>query len=357
MKKKVAVIVPNLSGSGGDRIAMSQAKMFHSNGNDVVLFLLEDVQLLIHNFEFPVVSLTKQKNKFKLFGRLGYKLYAKILKSKMEEFGDFDLVISNLPRADRVVKELNHNNKYFVIHTSYKVELEKFSTIRASKKLKLYRYLYDDENIITITNAMNKDFTYLNITPKSIKTIYNPFNFENIQSKGNELIEYNFDYIICASVFRPEKRYDVLLDAFMDIKNQHIKLLLLVNSNQELMKMITERGLSNRVIIAGYQGNPYKYINNAKLLLLTSDREGLPTVVIESLILNTPVISTDCPTGPQEILVDELSKWLVPMNNSKELATKIDELLSSSITINPTLLDKFKQKFVYQDFKKLLRNE
>ncbi len=102
-----------------------------------------------------------------------------------------------------------------------------------------------------------------------------------------------------------------MLDAFKLVRSD-VKLLILAKYNTKLKDMIRERGLDDKVVILGFQQNPYKYIKNAKLLVLSSDREGLPTVVIESLILKTPVVSTDCPTGPREILIDDLSKWLVP---------------------------------------------
>lgn len=358
MNKRIGIVVSNLAGSGGEKIALMQAKMFYENGHDVVLFLLEDLKIYNTNdIKFPIISLTKKKNKFKIFGKLGYKIYAKILERKMKEFGKFDLIISNLPRADRTVKELNHPNKYFIIHMSYKAELEKFSKRRASKKLKLYKYLYNDENIITITDAMQEDFKYFDINTKIMQTIYNPFDFNAIKNKGDEAIEYKFEYIIAPSAFRLQKRYDVLLDAFKLLDDKEIKLLILSKDNDELNQMIRERDLDNRVVVAGFKQNPYKYIHHANLLVLSSDREGLPTVVIESLILNTPVVSTDCPTGPKEIMTDELSRWLVPMDKPQNLAKKIDEALSSNIIIDERILDKFNQKYVYQEFKKILEDK
>lgn len=133
MKKNIAIVVPNLAGSGGEKIAIIQAKMFYENGYNVVLFLLEDLKVYeIDKFEFPIISLTNKKDKYKLFGKFGYKIYAKILEKKMKDHGSFDLVISNLPRADRTVKELRHHNKYFVIHMSYKAEIEKFFTKKST---------------------------------------------------------------------------------------------------------------------------------------------------------------------------------------------------------------------------------
>ncbi len=274
----------------------------------------------------------------------------------MKQLGEFDIVFSNLPRADRVVKLLNHSNKYFVIHTSYRTEIDKFKLFRAKNKLKLYREIYHNENIITISKEMIEDFNELGINYKSAKTIYNPFYIEEIREKGNEPVELNYEYIISSSAFRAGKRYDVMLDAFKMVKKD-IKLLILAKSNPKLEEMIRERGLKNRVVIMGFQQNPYKYIKNAKLLVLSSDREGLPTVVIESLILHTPVVSTDCPTGPREILTGELAHWLVPTDNPHALAAKIDEALESDIYIKNESIEKFDKETIYYEYKTLWEKE
>lgn len=352
--KNIAIVVPNLAGSGGEKIALVQAKMFYENGYNVVLFLLEDLKTYdISELNFSVEYLSKFKNQYKIFGKLGYKFYAFLLKSKMKKYGNFDLILSNLPRADRVVKELKHCNKVFVIHMSYKAELEKFSNRVASKKLKLYKYLYENEKLITVSKAIIEDLDNLKIKYKNVMTIYNPFYFEEIIKKGNEQVEYNFDYIISPSAYRLQKRYDVMLDAFKLLENKMIKLLILSKENQKLTSMIEERGLEERVLVIGFKQNPYKYINNAKLLILSSDREGLPTVVIESLILSTPVVSTDCPTGPKEIMINELSKWLVPVNNPNELAKKIDEALISNIKIDKIDLSRFNQEKIFIEYESL----
>jgi glycosyltransferase involved in cell wall biosynthesis len=296
--------------------------------------------------------LTKKKDTYKFLGKVGDYIYAKILQSKMKDYGKFDIVISNLPRADRVVKLLNHPNKYFVIHMSYKAEIDKFKALRAKKKLKLYQYLYGNEQLITITEAMNQDLYDLDIKYKSVQTIYNPFDFDEIRYKAKESIDIDYDYIISPSAFREQKRYDVLLDAFTKI-NSDIRLLILAKSHPKLIKMIEQRGLKDRVEILGFQQNPYKYIKNAKLLVLSSDREGLPTVLIESLIIGTPVVSTNCPTGPSEILTDDLAKWLVPIENANILSDTIDKALYSYSEIEDKNIEKFNKDRVYKQFLQL----
>ena len=352
--KKVAIVVTNLASSGAEKIALTQAKLFRKYGHEVVLFLVDNIKKYdTSDCDFKIETLSQGKNTYKVLGKVGDKIYAEILKTKMNEYGGFDLVISNLPRADRVVKLLDHPNKYFVIHTSYKTELEKFAHKRSSKKSKLYRYLYEGENVITVSKEIVSDLDKLQIRYKKAMTIYNPFSFEEIRSKGEEAIDLDFDYIISPTAFRKEKRYDVMLDAFKQVKHP-VKLLILANPDPKLEAMIRERGLEERVVMLGFQQNPYKYIKRAKLLVLSSEREGLPTVMIESLILGTPVVATNCPTGPSEILTGELSHWLVPVNDPAALAQKIDEALETDIRIDERMLEKFNKHTVYEQLQSLI---
>jgi len=353
--KNIAIVVTDLGGNGAEKSVLNRAKILFENGHNVVLFLIENVKIYdVDNYKFPIIALTKRRDTFKFLGKIGDYIYAKILESKMKQFEKFDIIFSHLPRADRVVKLIKHPNKYFVIHMSYKAELEKFSERRAAKKLKLYRYLYEGEKIITVSKAMIKDFDELDIRYKFAEVIYNPFDIDEIRQKGNDPIELDYDYIISSSAFKKQKRYDVLLDAFKLIKH-NIKLVILATPHPKLISMIKERGLEKKVIILGFQQNPYKYIKNAKLLVLASDREGLPRVVVESLSLGTPVVSTDCPTGPAEVLVDKLSRWLVLMDNPKLLAQKIDEALDENIKIEDHIVEKFGKQNIYKKLEQLLK--
>lgn len=355
MKKNIAIVITDLKGSGAQKSVLNRAKILEKNGHNIYMFLIEDSKSYdVSEFNFPIISLTKYRNTFKVFGKIGDYIYMKILEREMKKTKvSFDIVFSHLPRADRVVKLLKHNNKYFTIHMSLKAELERFSKKRATKKLKLYRFLYKNEKLITVSEAMIEDFKDLKIDYKEVKTIYNPFDFEEIRNKGKEDIELNYKYIISPAAFKKQKRHDVLLDAFNLIKHD-IKLLLLVKSEPKIIKMIKERGLEDKVIILGFKQNPYKYIKNAELLVLSSDREGLPRVVVESLVLDTPVVSTDCPTGPSEVLVEDLEKWLVPMENPEEMAKKIDLALESNIIIKEEYINKFKKETVYKELEKLV---
>ena len=105
-------------------------------------------------------------------------------------------------------------------------------------------------------------------------------------------------------------------------------LLLLTKPDPDLIDMITTRNLQNKVRIVGFQENPYPWIEQAQLLVLCSDHEGLPNVLLEALACNTPVISTDCPSGPAEILRD-MPECLVPCGDTHALANAITRSLQS----------------------------
>jgi glycosyltransferase involved in cell wall biosynthesis len=76
-------------------------------------------------------------------------------------------------------------------------------------------------------------------------------------------------------------------------------------------------------------------------------------VIVESLIVGRPVVSTDCPTGPNEILINNLSKWLVPIRDPKALAEKIDLALDTQITMDEKDLNRFNKEQIYKDFELL----
>ena len=113
------------------------------------------------------------------------------------------------------------------------------------------------------------------------------------------------------------------------VGSEHL-LVLLSAPEPQLQAMIDSRGLADRVFIAGFRLNPYPWIAEADLLVLCSDHEGLPNVLIEALACGTPVVSTDCPSGPREILA-AFPQCLVPCGDVAALAQAISDKLASPI--------------------------
>lgn len=181
--------------------------------------------------------------------------------------------------------------------------------------------------------------------------IYNPFDIEKIKNLSQDLSEIleekrellRDNYII--SVGRLDnysKDYYTLLKGFKGAKEKRLteKLYILGEGEErELIKSwIDELSLKNDVILLGKYRNPYPWIKNAKLFLHSSRFEGLPTVLIESLICGVPIISSDCPTGPSEILKRGEIGILYNVGDAKKLEEEIVEVLT-----NKSIYEKYKK--------------
>ena len=359
--KRVGLIITNLAGSGAEKIVLQMARMFKSKDVDVHIFLLENVIRYDNINDLNIHLLSGKRYIYKALKIFGDKLLASKLKKIVEEIESdgikFDLFLSNSPSADRVMYVSQFSNTRYIIHNSYAFEIKEFREMgkvrRAEKKLKLYRRIYKGGDLITVSEGAKKDFQLLDIDYRSCQTIYNPFNFEDIRQLGSEESDLpEQPYLLSASAFRFVKRHDILLEAYAKLKDPP-PLKLLCPSNPDLVKLIKKFGLEEKVEIIGFKTNPYPYIKNAKILLLSSEREGLPTVLIEALILGTPVVSTDCVSGPSEILTGELSKYLAKVNDSDDLNKKITLAIEYYPEIKEFHIEKFSMDTIYEKYDSL----
>lgn len=210
---------------------------------------------------------------------------------------------------------------------------------RLGDRLKKYNTL------VTICDDMKEktEKLYPFLKDKLVR-IYNPFDIEKIQDQSKDLSEITEEkrvllkeeYII--SVGRLDnysKDYYTLLKGFKGAKERGLTEKLYILGEGEERKLIEswidELNLKNDVILLGKYRNPYPWIKNAKLFVHSSRFEGLPTVLIEALICGVPVISSDCPTGPSEILKKGTIGLLYDVGDSETLKKQILELLKNSI--------------------------
>ncbi|RLA57391.1 MAG: hypothetical protein DRQ78_13565 [Epsilonproteobacteria bacterium] len=360
---RIGLVIRNLVGGGAEKVVLHLAKMFQKRGIDVHIFLLED-HICYDVDGLTIHTLSKKRKKYKLFKSKGEKDLAKLLEKtvqKVEEDGvKFDVLLSNLPATDRIVSRVNlKNNIYYIIHTAYSLEINEFKKrgqfLRAIRRRRLYKRLYKDENLICVSEGICIDLGNIGIKPHSCKVIYNPFDIYMIQKEGEKSPKDlpNENYMVHVGAYRQEKRHDILLEAYSKLINPP-KLKLFCDYYEDLEKLIDKFALEEKVEIFGFRKNPYPYIKHAKLLILSSEREGLGNVLIEALILGTPIVSTDCISGPSEILVDELSKYLAKVNDSDELVKKIQLALDNYPCIDNSFVEKFKEGTIYNEYCTLL---
>jgi glycosyltransferase involved in cell wall biosynthesis len=137
--------------------------------------------------------------------------------------------------------------------------------------------------------------------------------------------------ILSVGSFKPAKNRELLLRAFARIQLADARLMLVGQGEAEsdLRTLARALGVKDRVIFAGFRHDPTPFYMTADLFVLSSDREGFGNVIVEALAAGTPVVSTNCPSGPAEILGDGRWGRLVPTGDVHALAAAMQEALSA----------------------------
>lgn len=137
-------------------------------------------------------------------------------------------------------------------------------------------------------------------------------------------------FLVSAGRLTPSKDFPNLLQAMARLRRHRNIALLILGEGPErpaLEALVGELGLERDVWLAGFQSNPYRFFSRAAVFVLPSRREGLPTVLIEAMACGCPIVSTDSPHGPREILADGRFGHLVPTGDPEALAHAIDRML------------------------------
>jgi glycosyltransferase involved in cell wall biosynthesis len=270
----------------------------------------------------------------------------------------FDLIISTLPFADEVVRAASLPRVCYRIANNLSAEIDAISSpLKAFRRKRRYRRLYEGQRLIAVSEGVAQDLRErIGVRRATIATIYNPFDLGAIRRAARETPPDlpHGPYLLHVGRFQPQKRHDLLLDAFKMAGLPH-RLVLLTAPSRELNKLIESRGLAECVTVAGFRENPFPWYANAAACVLSSDREGMPNALIESLICGTPVVSTDCPSGPREVLTGDLSRWLVPRGDAAALAEKMRELVKERPAIDPATLQRFSKERALAAIEELAR--
>ncbi|MEC4984717.1 MAG: glycosyltransferase [Oscillatoria sp. PMC 1068.18] len=199
--------------------------------------------------------------------------------------------------------------------------------------------------IVAVSAGMARGLeNYLQLKLGSVQVIYNPVVDENLFEKAKAelahpwLVKNQPPVILGIGRLVAEKDFSTLIRAFAELKKQansespgKARLIILGEGNlrKQLETEIKELELEEEVSLPGYVENPYAYLSKAAVFVLSSKFEGLPTVLIEAIACGSPVISTDCPHGPREILADGKYGQLVPVGDLSALATAMHSALLS----------------------------
>ena len=142
--------------------------------------------------------------------------------------------------------------------------------------------------------------------------------------------------IVTVGSFKKQKNHKLLLEAFSQINLPDARLMFVGDGEgrESLISFARQLGISDKIIIAGFQFDPTPFYKTADLFVLSSDYEGFGNVIVESLSCGTPVVSTDCPSGPAEILDNGRFGILVPVRDVDSLSNAIRLQLETKVNRN-----------------------
>jgi glycosyltransferase involved in cell wall biosynthesis len=224
---------------------------------------------------------------------------------------------------------------------------------------KLMKLLYPlADRVVAVSNGVKTDLVAsLKLNSDSIKVIYNPVGYTELLERSEEQVSHKWfekvdnekePVILAVGRFSPEKDYETLLRAFAKVCQKRAARLIILGEGptKEATRLLAqELKIEDFVDFPGFISNPFPYMKKANVFVLSSNQEGMPNSLLQATILGTQIVSTDCKSGPAEILENGKYGILVPVGDSERLAEailkKFDEPKND---VEQTLIEKYDSK-------------
>lgn len=341
MKKKIMFIIISLVGGGAERVLVDIINRLDAKKYAIYLVLFEKKGLYLSSIpDYVKIYDLKKKNRFSIF-RLIFKSAKLLKKIKPDSVFSF-MVFPNLIAILAKLISRYRCNLLISIHNHLSSELL-YERYKGIKKF-LYKNTFKYSNCIIVPSegVKNDLIKSFNMCQDKIEIIYNPINLDRITRKKNESFKEKSKfgkYILAVGRLTRQKGYPFLLKAYSFIsKNIDEKLVILGEGEDEtkLKQIAKDLGIHEEIILPGFQKNPYKFMKSASIFVLSSLWEGFAIVIAEAMACDVPVISTDCPSGPGDIITNGKNGLLVPMADEKVLAEAMLSLIKN---------EKLKKKF------------
>ena len=323
-QKRLIIFMPSMDGGGVEKNLVIVSNFLSKHIKNLILITFDDGFNKKLSKKIKIINFKKKSNKkftkyFKYFICLLF-LSKEVLKNRHTSVISFQaniytIILSAILRFDLIIRSNASPSgwtKSFIKNSLFKI------FFRLPKSIIV--------NSFDFKREIDKKF--------SIKSslIYNPLNKNEILLKSKEKINLKLFRkkkslkLINISRFTDQKDHMTLLKAFKKIhKDIDVELLIVgygVNRNK-IVNFVNNNNLVHKVKVLGFQENPYKFIKKSDVFILTSRFEGLPNVLLESLVLKKFIISSDCPTGPREILENGKFGFLFKTQNYKKLSELI----------------------------------
>jgi glycosyltransferase involved in cell wall biosynthesis len=225
------------------------------------------------------------------------------------------------------------------IHSFVTVYLgrELFASLKQTLVFILYRRAY---RVIAVSNGIVPDLKEnYRIPLQKIRVVYNGIAIDKIDALASIQPDALFfdgitPVVLSCGRLAEMKNFPLLINAFaMLLKKIPARLVIMGagKQRQSLEKLVSELGIASHVFFTGYMENPFQYMKKSDIFVLSSLYEPFGLVLVEAMVCGTPVISTDCPSGPGEIIEHGVNGLLVPPNDPQALADAMKKVLTSPL--------------------------
>lgn len=345
--KNIIIFHQNMIFGGVEKVTINLLKNLNRYDFKIKLVLISLEGELLKDIpkDIEVISLlseNKIKSKNKVLKILRKTLEIILIKHKLKKIIKTEDIILNMNLRNLrlnigLAKYKNKKIGWFhsTINSDIQTNLIKFN----------YKFFKQYSIIYNVSKEGKYDFDKMlpNLKNKS-KVLYNSFDVKQIIKESFEILNESEYIVTVGRLVNSHKGFDVLVDAIKKLKDEgisNIKLMIIGDGPDRdiLQKQISENILEKNIFIKGFDENPYKWMRRSNAFVLSSNYEGFGLVLVEALACETPIVSTDCKCGPNEILNNGEYGILVPVGDSEALKEGIKKIL-----LNEKLRKELKEK-------------
>lgn len=313
-RKKALFVVNSLLGGGAERTCVYLANIMAQDVDVDIVTLYEDTPMPeIVGVHIESLGLGRDVGKAAKLSQL-YAARKKLdaFVSQREQEGRYDLITAHLTASHMLASFSRVAARCLYVHHSLP------SAIRQLYPMPILHYLgriYRYGQSISVSDGVRRQVVELfGADPSNVATIYNAVPYDHIREKMHDGIPFEKEFLLCVGRLASSKRFDRMVRAFAEGGfDERFDLVFLGEGplRDDLASLAESLGVGASVHFPGYKENPYAWMNRSSAMVMTSDREALPTVLIEGLMAGARVVSADCDFGPREILTGELAAYLV----------------------------------------------
>lgn len=348
---KIGLITGTLNSGGAERMMVNLAKGFVKKNHEVTFFLVNKTGAFLKELPDAVTVVD-------LKARFGVKSSLLSIRKQVKNHRP-DVLISTQPHINACVNltlKTVRRKPVVILREANTPEINFQQSSFLYKKSYQAGYSGADHYVAVSEGVRDNMIDYYNLLPEMVTTIYNPVIDDTFNQKFKEpvthpwLLDREIPVIISMGRMVPQKDHLTLVKAFAEMRNRiQARLIIVGNKEQDreyvnkVISFIDGLGLSGDIDLPGFIANPFPMLREASLFVLSSEYEGLPGSLIQALACGCPVVSTDCPSGPSEIL--EMGKYgsLVPVGDYHQLSQKMLDALQKEH--DPVFLNKRANEF------------